>query len=95
MFYHGSSTKANIDYILIPPEVSGVLSEVGRKKRLNKIFFTKDINLARIYAGRSVSKFGGDPVIYRVVNPVNVECMKEDQGASVYYADWSFCEKLS
>jgi hypothetical protein len=80
--------------MLLPPDTTNTISEKGRKKNLNRIFFTKDIGLAKIYAGRAARSLGGEPEIYRVVSPVNVECMNETKGASVYHADWSFCEKF-
>ena len=94
VFYHGTSTECGIDNILIPPNDSKFLSEVGRTKNLDRIFFTKDIGLAKIYAGRTSKLIGGDPVVYRVVSPVDVVCMNNDPGASVYHASWSFCEVI-
>ena len=61
---------------------------------LDRVFFTADIGLARIYAGRAARSIGGDPVLYRVVCPVDVVCMNDDKGASVYHAAWAFCEEL-
>lgn len=94
VFYHGSSTAAGIDHILIPPSDTNVLSEVGRKKNLDKVFFTEDLGLAKIYAGRAKNVFGGEPVVYRVVAPVNPTIMNNSKGAHVWYADWAFCEKI-
>lgn len=93
-FYHGSSSNANIDFMLCPPEVTGVLSEVGRKKNLGRVFFTEDIGLARIYAGRAARSYGGEPRLYRVVAPVDVVCLSDVKGATVYHAEWAFCEEI-
>ncbi|WFD55625.1 hypothetical protein phi5_145 [Enterobacter phage phi5] len=93
-FYHGSCTAAGIESMLLPPCASDTLSEKGRKKNLDRVFFTADIGLARIYAGRAARSIGGDPVLYRVVCPVDVVCMNDDKGASVYHAAWAFCEEL-
>lgn len=59
-FYHGSCSLAGIKNMLVPPSDTNVLSEQGRKKNLDRIFFTKDIGLARIYAGRASRSIGGE-----------------------------------
>lgn len=93
-FYHGTSTACDIDFMLLPPEVSNTLSEKGRKKNLGRVFFTEDLGLARIYAGRTSRSLGGNPIIFKVVSPVDVVCMNSTPGASVYHAAWAFCEKV-
>jgi len=95
VFYHGSSSNAGIDCMLLPPTDTDTLSEVGRNKNLDRIFFTSDIGLAKIYAGRAARSLGGKPVLYRVVCPVDVVCMDSRKGASVYHAAYSFAEKLN
>ncbi|UES35602.1 hypothetical protein KKP3664_000063 [Citrobacter phage KKP_3664] len=90
VYYHGSCTAAGIESMLLPPCASETLSEKGRKKNLDRVFFTADIGLARIYAGRAARSIGGDPVLYRV----GAVCMNDDKGASVYHAAWAFCEEL-
>ena len=94
VFYHGSSTSAGIDFVLIPPNDSKTISQKGRKKNLDRVFFTTDIGLAKIYAGRAVRSIGGKPVVYRVVSPVDIQCMNVCEGASVYHAAWAFCERI-
>jgi hypothetical protein len=94
MFYHGSSTSAGIDFMLVPPTESGIISEKGRKKNLNRVFFTHDFGLAKIYAGRAARSIGGNPVVYRVIAPVDIQCMNNTEGASVYHAAWAFCERI-
>lgn len=94
-FYHGTSSSANINYKLLPPIHSGVISEIGRKKNLDKVFFTKDKGLAKIYSGRACRSYGGSPKLYRVIIPENVECMNDTAGASVYYADSAFVEEIN
>lgn len=94
VFYHGSCTAAGIENLLLPPEVSNTISERGRNKNLDRVFFTEDLGLAKIYAGRAAKSIGGEPVLFRVVNPVNSVCMNDDKGASVYHADWAFAELL-
>lgn len=92
VFYHGSAVDG-LDQLL-PPDQSGVLSETGRNKNLDKVFFTKDKGLAEIYSKRAARSYGGKPVLYRVVCPVNVVCMNDTKGSSVYYADHAFLEKI-
>lgn len=93
-FYHGSCSVAGITNMLLPPVVSETLSEKGRKKNLDRVFFTADIGLARIYAGRAARSIGGEPVLYRVVCPVDAVCMNDTAGATVYHAAWAFCEEV-
>lgn len=94
VFYHGSTTLANIDFMLLPPSETDTISEKGRKKNLDRVFFTADLGLAKIYAGRAARSIGGEPVIYRVVTPVDVECLSDTPGATVYHASWAFVESI-
>lgn len=94
MFYHGTSTNCGIDFKLMPPDETGKIQEIGRKKNLNKVFFTKDLSSAKIYAGRSVSVFGGKQVIYRVIPMGEIEVLNDNKGTSVYSSDWAFVEIL-
>ena len=89
-----AKTKANIENMLCPPEETGVLSETGRKKNLDRVFFTEDIGLAKIYAGRAARSYGGEPRLYRVISPVDVVQMNYTKGATVYHAEWAFCEEI-
>ena len=93
-FFHGSSSMANITNMICPPSDTGVISESGRKKNLSRVFFTKDVGLAKIYAGRACRSYGGTPKLYRVVCPVDVVCMDDRKGASVYHAEWACVEEL-
>lgn len=94
IFYHGSCTVAGIESMLLPPSTTSTLSEVGRKKNLDRVFFTEDLGLAKIYAGRAARSIGGEPVLYRVVAPVGTQCLSAAAGATVYHAEWAFVEKL-
>lgn len=93
-FYHGSSTLGLKGHMLLPPSVTSTISEKGRKKNLDRVFFTKDLGLAKIYAGRAARSIGGDPVVYRVVAPVDVQCLSDASGATVYHAKWAFVEMM-
>ncbi len=95
VFYHGSCTEAGIDSILLPPDVSNTISEKGRNKNLNRVFFTEDLGLAKIYAGRASKSIGGEPVLYRVVTPIDPICMNDAKGASVWHAEWAFAELIN
>ncbi len=87
-YYHGTSDVVEIENVIRPSSETGRLQEFGRKKNLDKVFVTRDIGSARIYAGRAVNRFGGNPVIYRVA-PHNVEPINENPGTTVYKADWA------
>lgn len=93
VYFHGTSSKVDIGDRLLPPDMTGVLSEMGRKKNLNKVFFTKDEGSAMIYARRAVRQFGGAPVIYRVYPVGQVALINPDEGTSVYMADWAYAER--
>lgn len=93
-FYHGSCSLANIENMLMPPKETGVLSETGRNKNLGRVFFTEDLGLAKIYAGRAAKSIGGEPKLYRVVCPVDSVCMNDTKGATVWHCEWAFCEEI-
>ena len=94
-FYHGSSDAVvKIEgFRLLPPNLTNVISEKGRKKNLNKVFFTTDIKYAKIYAGRAAQRFGGNPIVFRVIPMGSIEKMHEKDGHSIYYSDWAFIDK--
>lgn len=97
IYYHGTSDAVlpRGSFRLLPPSETGVISEAGRKVNLSRVFFTRDVGLARIYAGRACSRFGGRPVVYRVVTDARqVECLDDRAGASVYHAPAAFVEAL-
>ena len=81
--------------MLLPPSATGTLSEQGRKKNLDRVFFTSDLGSAKVYAGRACRVFGGHPVIYRVIPMGEVECLNSTQGTTVFHAEWAFVEELS
>lgn len=93
-FYHGSSSACGIDFMLLPPETTSTISEKGRKKNLDRVFFTEDLGLAQIYAGRAARSIGGEPIVFKVVSPVDVVCMNDTKGSTVYHAEWAFAEAL-
>lgn len=93
-FYHGTSSALNIGHRLLPPDETNRLSELGRKKNLDRVFFTADLGSARIYAGKAVRRWGGEAVIYRVYPVGPVETIQPRGGTTVYAAPWALIEPL-
>lgn len=94
-FYHGTSSSANVSGQLLPSSKTGVLSERNRKRNLDRVFFTEDIGLAKIYAGRAVNSMGGLPEIFIVIDPLDAVCLRDDPGASVWHCESANCKKLT
>ena len=65
-YYHGTSTLFKPGEYILPPSETGNVSEKGRKKNLDKVFFTKDLGSAKIYAGRAKHSLGGEPKVYLI-----------------------------
>ena len=88
MNYHGTSTACGLGVLssLMPPDASGWISEKGRVKNTDRVFFTRDLAYARIYAGRACNRFGGEPVVFVVHSIGEVVCLSDRQGCSVYHA---------
>ena len=86
-FYHGTSSALGISDILLPPEQSERLAEVGRKKNLNKVFFTRDYKSAEIYAKKAVKQFGGEPIVFTIVPKGEITVVQDTPGTTVYMAD--------
>lgn len=95
VFYHGSCTLGLKGNMLLPPESTDVISEKGRKKNLNRVFFTRDRGLAKVYARRAARSIGGEPTLFRVISPVDTQLMSAVPGATVYHAEWAFVEQLN
>lgn len=93
-FYHGSCTLGLNGNLLLPPNITATISEKGRKKNLDKVFFTTDRGYAKVYARRAANSIGGQPTLYRVVCPVNAELYSDVPGAKVFHADWAFVEQV-
>jgi len=90
IFYHGTSTISSDEYRLLPPKSTGILQEKGRRKNLDKVFFTPDFGTAKIYAGRSMNRNGGQKRIFRVIPMGKVEKIND----ITYYCDWAFIEEI-
>ena len=95
VFYHGSCSLGLTGDMLLPPSATGVLSEKGRLRNLDRVFFTADLGLAKIYAGRAARSIGGTPTLFKVICPVDTVCMNDTSGASVYHAAWAFIEEIT
>lgn len=85
--YHGTTDAIGDAIALLPPCETGAISEKGRKRNLDRVFATKDIGLARIYAGRAARSIGGKPVVLEVILPDDHECLSDARGATVYHAE--------
>ena len=85
MFYHGTSRDFKPGEWIKPPDEHGLeISEKGRKKNLNKVFFTKDIGSAKIYAGRAKNSLGGKAMVY-IIDPYGeIEELNPNKGTTVY-----------
>jgi len=84
-FYHGTSTALDLrpGDLLLPPKLTGKLQEVGRKLRMELVFFTLDRESARIYAGRARRIFGGEPVVFEVDPHGEIEEINLQPGTTV------------
>lgn len=89
--YHGTSTQLglNIGDTIKPPNQTEKLSELGRKKNLDKVFLTPNFKYAKIYAGRSVRQFGGEPVVYEI-KPVGPELFRQESGDTIWTCDHGY-----
>lgn len=94
VYYHGSSSECGIETMLLPPCESDTLSEKGRLKNLDRVFFTEDRKSAIIYAGRACRQFGGKPKLYRVIPQGDIVCLNETKGSTVYHAGYAFVEEI-
>lgn len=84
-FYHGTSTLADIDNEILPPEEHNFgINEEGRIKYSRKVFFTTVKGYAEKYARQAVRRAGGEPVVYEVF-PLNPKLMTKVAGCDVYF----------
>ena len=95
IWYHGSSTNVLKGHRLMPPSTTGILQEAARRINMDRVFFTRDKGLARIYAGRAVRRFGGDPVVYRAIPMGGIETLSDRKGATIAHSPWGFIEPLT
>ena len=86
-FYHGTSSALGITTALLPPEKTERLAELGRKRNLDKVFFTRDAKSAEIYAKKAVKRFGGKPVVLLVAPTGAIDIVQDTPGTTVLMAD--------
>lgn len=87
MFYHGTSVNLKVGDFILPPQVTQVMQERGRKKNLDKVFFTSDYKSAIVYAGRAGNSIGGNNrYVYSVIPVGDLECINANPGTSVFMA---------
>lgn len=87
-FYHGSSKKLEPGDFILPPSLTGSLSERGRKKNLDKVFFTVDKGSAKIYAQRAKKSLGSKDIYIYEVDPIgDIEWLQTKNGTTVAMSD--------
>ena len=91
ILYHGTTAPVEVGQYLLPPSVTGIVSEKGRKRNLDRVFLTADLGLARIYAGRAAQSLGGRPKVLTVqAFDSDVETLSTTVGATVFHASYGF-----
>ena len=85
ILYHGTSAAA-LSREVLPPDATQVISEKGRKKNLDKVFFTKDYNSSDIYAKRAARSYGGTPRVLKVIPMGEVTIINKNRGTTVFHA---------
>lgn len=85
--YHGTSSP-NITDKVLPYSQTGTISEVGRKKNLDKVFYTDSPNSAKIYAGRAKNSYGGTPVVHKVIPMGELTTLNSTPGTEVHASDY-------
>lgn len=66
ILYHGTSADI-LSREVLPPNATQIISEKGRNKNLNQVFFTKEPRSAEIYAKRAANSYGGTPRVLKVL----------------------------
>lgn len=93
-YYHGTSNPSITDKIL-PPSVTGCLSEIGRKKNLNRVFFTTSYKSAMIYAQRAANVYGGTARVLCVEPVGDIVCLNANKGTEVYHSDYCLVKSIA
>jgi len=89
VYYHGTSHDFKPGSLILPPSKTNKVSEKGRKKNLDVVFFTKDPRSALIYAGRAVHSLGGHPAVYEVEPQGPISVLNNTEGTTVFYAPYA------
>jgi len=87
IYYHGTSNNSITNKVL-PPVVTNCISEVGRKKNLDKVFFTTSYKSAMIYANRAANQYGGTARVLVVIPSGEIVCLNSSAGTEVYHSDY-------
>ena len=90
-YYHGTNLPdLKPGNLVLPPSKTKKVSEKGRKKNLDVVFFTKDPRSALIYAGRAVQSFGGGVgTVYQVEPQGPVSTLNDAPGTTVFSAPYA------
>lgn len=85
-FYHGTTVDLEPGEYILPPNDTSNISEKGRKKNLDRVFFTSDLGSAKIYAGRAKHSLGGNPKVYLIKPEGNIDTINATPGSTVFMA---------
>lgn len=66
-YYHGTSTIFNMNTYILPPSKTTILREGWRKTDIGVVFSTISYKSAYAYAKKAVEKYGGKPIVYKVI----------------------------
>lgn len=90
-YYHGTNiSNLKPGNLILPPSKTGKISEKGRKKNLDVVFFTKDPMSAKIYADRAVNSFGsGVATVYEIEPQGPISVLNDIPGTTVYFAPYA------
>lgn len=86
-YYHGTSTALNISFRIYPPDVTGVIREDIRIGNRNVIYVTPSYDLAYNFAKKAVKKFGGEPIVYKVIPNKETLAHRINNEYTTAYAD--------
>lgn len=68
LYYHGTSTAANIDKEILPATETGNLRENNRKMYRDKVWVTDLCSVAADNAKKACEVMGGEPIVF-IVRP--------------------------
>lgn len=90
-FYHGSNLPdLKPGSLILSPSKTGRMSEKGRLKNLDVVFFTKDPGSAKIYADRAVHSFGNGVASVYIVEPQGpITTVNDTPGTTVFHAPYA------
>lgn len=83
-FYHGTTTTFGRLSRILPPDETGIEREIRTKKITNMVYITPSALSAANYAKKAVSRFGGDPIIYKVTPGGNLHYLNNNEWVADY-----------